>query len=148
MPADDHLAVEGEPPRRGIAGARGVGGAHRETVDIGAIERRHVDRRGQVAREHAAERIGERDCLTGQRRQIDMPRKTRARLLGRDHFEELLLPRGAADGGDKVVLGGFRLETRSHGQGLIMTSVPGGYPSLAAGTRIQPSACASAESGT
>ena len=148
MPADDHLAVEAQLSRRGVAGARGVGRAHRETVHISAVERRHVDRRGHVARQHAAERIGERDRFAGKRRQIDMPRKARARLLGRDHFEELLLPRGAADRRDQIVLGGFRLETRSHGQGLIMTSVPGGYPSLSAGTRIQPSACARPESGT
>ncbi len=38
--------------------------------------------------------------LGRQRRKIEMPRKARARLLGRDHFEELLLPRGAADRGD------------------------------------------------
>ena len=29
-------------------GAGGVGGAQREAVDVGAVERRHVDRRGQV----------------------------------------------------------------------------------------------------
>ena len=40
-----------------------------------------------------------------QRRQIEMARKARARLLGGDHFEKLLLPRRAADGGDQLVLG-------------------------------------------
>ena len=99
-------------------------------------------------REHAAERVGERDALAGQRRQIEVPRKTRARFLGRHHFEELLLPCGATDRGDQIVLGGFRFDACRHGQGLIMTSAPGGYPSLSAGTRSQPSACASAESGT
>ena len=148
MSADDHFAVETQPPRRGVARARGVGGAQREAIHIGAIERRHVNRRADVAGEHAAKRIGERDALAGERRATDVPRKTRTRLLGRHHFEELLLPRCAADGGDEIVLGRFGFETRGHGQGLITTSAPDGYPSLSAGTRIQPSACASAESGT
>ena len=103
MTADDDLAVERELPRRGVARARGVGGAQREAVDIGAIERRHVDRRRHVVRQHAVERRRERHRLRGKRRQIEMTRKSRARLLGRDHFEELLLPRGAADRGNELV---------------------------------------------
>ena len=88
------------------------------------------------------------DGLARERREIDAPREARARLLGRDHFEELLLPRGAADRSDEIVLGGFRFETRSHGQGLITTSLCAGYPSLSDFTKTHPSACASAESGT
>ena len=103
MAADDDLAVEPKPPRRGVARARGVGGAQRKAVDIGAIERRHVDRRRDVMREHAAERRGKRDALRRQRREIDVARKARARLLGGDDFEELLLPRRAADRGDEIV---------------------------------------------
>ena len=82
MAADDDLAVEREPPRRGVARARGVGGAQREAVDIGAIERRHVDRRRHVMREHAAERRRERDASPPAAAQIEMARKSRARFLG------------------------------------------------------------------
>ncbi len=148
MSADDDLAIERELPRRGVGRARGIGGAQREAVDIGAIERRHVDRRQYVMRQHAVERRRERHRLGGKRRQIEVTRKARARLLGGDHFEELLLPRGAADRGNEIVCV-FRLWARSvaHGQACIMTSVPGGYPSLSAGIKIQPSACASAENG-
>ena len=41
----------------------GVGGAQREAVDIGAVERRHVERRDHVMRQHAAERCRERHAL-------------------------------------------------------------------------------------
>ena len=43
-----------------------VGGAQRKAVDIGAVERRHVDRRGEIVRQHAAERRRERHALGGQ----------------------------------------------------------------------------------
>ena len=46
-----------QPARRRVAGAGGVGGAQREAVDVGAVERRHVERRGHVMRQHAAERV-------------------------------------------------------------------------------------------
>ena len=91
--ADDHLGIEREPSRRAVAGAGGVGGAQRKAVDIGAVERRHVDRRRDVVRQHARERSRERDGFGRQRREIEMPSRSGARLLGRDHFEELLLAR-------------------------------------------------------
>ena len=53
MSAHNDLGVEAKPPRRSVGRTRDVGGAHREAVDIGAIERRHVDRR---ARRHAPAR--------------------------------------------------------------------------------------------
>ena len=58
--AGDHFGIEHEPPRRAVAGAGGIGGAHRKAVDVGAVERRRIDRRDHVGREHAAERCGER----------------------------------------------------------------------------------------
>ncbi len=85
----------------------------------------------------------ERDALRRQRRKIDMARKPRARLFGGDDFEELLLPRGAADHLDEVVTCGTLVQAIAHGHGLIMTSLPAGKPSLLAGTRIQPSVPAS-----
>ena len=45
MAAGDHFGVEREAARRGVARAGGVGGAQRKAIDIGAVERRHVDRR-------------------------------------------------------------------------------------------------------
>ena len=83
--------------------------------------------------------------------------KPRARLLGRDDFKELLLPRGAADrrqqiGGGRFagVVGGvpgISFGAFSHGQGLTMTSWSAGYPSLPGLTRIHPSAAAIAAIG-
>ena len=138
--ADDDLGVETQPLRRGVGRAHGVGGAQRKAVDVGAIERRHVDRRRHVVREHAPERSGERDALRRQRRKIDMARKARARLVGGDDFEELLLPRRAADRLDqRSWLAAVLSEAVAHGHGLITTSLPAGKPSLSAGTRIQPS---------
>ena len=96
MAAGEHLGVERQAARRGIGCADRVGGAQRKAVHIGAVERRHVDRRRHVVREHAAERIGERNGLGGKRRKIEMLLEARLRLLGRDDFEELLLPRGRA----------------------------------------------------
>jgi hypothetical protein len=60
----------------------------------------------------------------------------------------LLLARGAADGGDEIVLSRFWFDACGHGQGLTMTSLPAGYPSRSGRTKIHPSACASADSGT
>ena len=77
-----------------------------------------------------------------------MCRAKRARLLGGDHFEELFLSRGAADRSNEIALDRFWFETCGHGQGLTMTSVEAGYPSLSGAIKIQPLACASAESGT
>src|SRR5204863_7946767 len=143
---------ETQPPRGAVARARRVGGAQRKPVDIGAIERRHVDRRGDVGGEHAAERLGQADSLAGQRREIDPPHEALARFLGRYDFEKLLLPRSTAYRGQQIRVEiaprGFRLQTRCHGQGLITTSLCAGYPSLSAPMRTQPLACASAASGT
>ena len=63
--------------------------------------------------------------LAGERREIEVPREARARLLGRDHFEELLLPRGAADRGDADRARRDFGSNARHGQGLITTSRAG-----------------------
>ena len=79
-------------------GAQRVGGAHREAVDVGAIERRRIDRRDHVVREHAAERVGKRHRLARRAaRDRAAARSARCASSARDDFEELLLPRGAAD---------------------------------------------------
>ena len=107
-----------------VAGAGGIGGAHREAVDIGAVERRRIDRGDDVVRQHAVERGGERHGLGGERREIEMLLEARARLLGRHHFEELLLPRRRAHAREQFGIGvGFRLcayrsSSASHGHGL------------------------------
>ena len=49
--------------RRRFAGRGEIGGTHRKAVDIGAVERRHVDRRHDVLRQRAAERVGKRPLL-------------------------------------------------------------------------------------
>ncbi len=102
MAADDHLGIETQAYRHRVAGARGVGGPQRKAVHIGAVERRHVDRRRHVMGEHAGERRREHDRLGRQRRELDMARETRGGLLGRDYLEELLLPGGTADGGEQM----------------------------------------------
>ena len=63
MAAGDHLGVERELLRRAVGGAGEVGGAQRKAIDVGAVERRHVDRRREIVRQHAAERRRERDAL-------------------------------------------------------------------------------------
>ena len=56
--AGDRLIVERQRHGRGLARAGQIGGSHREPVDAGAVERRHIDWRGYVFRQHAPERFG------------------------------------------------------------------------------------------
>ena len=67
--------------------------------------------------------------------------KRAARLIGGNHFEELLLPRGALDGVEdrRTAWAGFG----GYGHALTATGVPAAKPSLSAGTTIQPSLRAS-----
>src|SRR5262245_10436555 len=147
MATSDDFAVQLEPPRLGVICAGTVGGTQGKAVDIGAVERRHVDRCGHVVRQHAPERRGKGHALARKRREVDMACKASARLLGRDDFEELLLPRRAADQFEKVVAADRLSRAIAHGNGLTTTSLPTGKPSLSAGTTIHPSACASTPSG-
>ena len=69
--------------------------------------------------------------LGGERREIEMLLEARARLLGRHHFEELLLPRGGAHAREQIgVAFGRALRVRSlyvaHGHGLTCTVAPAG----------------------
>ena len=102
VPANDHFAVKMQAAGGRRTCAYGIGRAKRKPIDIGAIEWGDVDRRGDILGKDAAERGGERDPLTGKSGKVEVPRKARARLLGRDHFQKLLLPRGAPNGGDEI----------------------------------------------
>ncbi len=94
--ASHDLGVERKPPRRAVAGADDVGGAQCEAVDVGAIERRRVDRRNRVGCQHAGERSRQRDGLAVKRRAVDTGLEASPRLGGGNHFEKLFLARGAA----------------------------------------------------
>ena len=85
-----------------FVGADGIGGAHREAVDVRAIERRHVD---GAATSCASTRPSARpsETLSAAAAQDRDVAQTGPCLLGGDDFEELLLPCGAADGLDEVV---------------------------------------------
>ena len=65
--AGDHLRVEGERRRRARASAREIGGANGEAVDARAVEGRHVERRRDVLRNDAPERVGERHGFAPER---------------------------------------------------------------------------------
>ena len=139
--AGDHFGIERKAFWRAVAGTRGVGGAHRKAVDIGTVERRRIDRRDHVGREHARQRRTESETLTAERRTINAGIEAAARLIGGHHFEELLLPGGAFDGVEdrRTAWTGFGV----YGHDLTATGVPAAKPSLSAGTTIQPSLRAS-----
>jgi hypothetical protein len=139
--AGDHFGIERKTFWRAVAGACGVGGAHGKAVDIGAVERRRIDRRDHVGCEHARQRRAEGETLTAERRAIDAGIETTARLVGGNHFEELLLPRSLLDGVEdrRAACAGFGI----YGHALTATGVPAAKPSLSAGTTIQPSLRAS-----
>ena len=83
-----------------------VGGAQRKAVDIGAVERRHVDRRHHVMREHARQRrtAARRSPGSGDRSSRRSEERASC-LLGGNDFEELLLPRGLPPGGRSKIVG-------------------------------------------
>ena len=89
--AGDHFVVQHHADRRGLACGSKIGGTHRKAIDIGAVERRHVDRRHHILSERAAERVGERACLRrhGTREQGGF--ETRQRILTRQDRQELVL---------------------------------------------------------
>ena len=90
--ASNDLSRKEEPPRRFIACTNGIACAHRETIYTGTVERRHIDRRKRVHSKHAPERVCQRNCLRGKRRQIEMPRKAQARFVSRHDLEKDFLP--------------------------------------------------------
>jgi hypothetical protein len=89
--AGDDFAVQRETYRRGFAGGREIRRAHSKAVDIGAIERRHIDRHEHVMRQRAAERIGKLARLARQRAREQCCFKPRQRILARENLEKLLL---------------------------------------------------------
>ena len=70
--AGDHLVVEPQAYGRGFVRRGEIGRAHRKAVDIGTVERRHVDRRRDVLAQRTTKRIRELARLAG-----DRPRKQR-----------------------------------------------------------------------
>ena len=58
VPQCNSLAIQPEANRCAFAGRREIRRAHRKAVDIGTVERRHVDRRSDVFGERRTERIG------------------------------------------------------------------------------------------
>ena len=69
------LVREPHGARRFLGRAKGVFGDHGEAVDVGAIERRNVDRRHDVGRQHAAQRRVQRNPF----RRRAAPDRARAR---------------------------------------------------------------------
>ena len=134
MAAGDHFGVELEKFRIGVAGADDIGGAQREAVDIGAVERRRIDRRHHVvapARAPAYRQAARVSAASGAK--IEMPLKAGARFFRRHHFKELLLARGRTHARNQVGvfvprLAGFThlavLVMSCYGQGLTQTSAP------------------------
>ena len=114
MAAGDHLGVERELLWCVVGGARGVGSAQREAVDIGAVERRHVDRRREIGGEHAAERRCETHALGGQGRAVDMALEALAGFVRGDDLEELLLPGRGADRREEIAVVARRLGDGIH----------------------------------
>ena len=104
--AGDHLGVERELLRRARR-------ARRPCRRRAARSRRHwrgrtAARRSAPTTSCASTRPSAAASVTrlgGQRREIEMALEARARLLGGDDFEELLLPRGRADRGEQLALG-------------------------------------------
>ena len=89
--AGDHLVVQHHADRRSLAGGSEIGRTHRKAIDIGAIERRHVDRRHDVLGKRAAERVGERALLRRHRTRKQGGFETRQRILARQDGQELVL---------------------------------------------------------
>jgi hypothetical protein len=89
--AGDYLVVQHHADRRSLPGRRKIGRTHRKAIDIGAVERRHVDRRHHVLRERTAERVRERALLRRHRTWKQRGLETRQRILARQDRQELVL---------------------------------------------------------
>ena len=121
--------LSAKPARRDVARARGVGGAQREAIDIGAIERRHVDRRGHIMRQHAAERARRARRSRPGSGDRSMCRAKRARASSAETTSRNCSCRAARRiAAMRSALDRFWLETCGHGQGLTTTSVAGRIP--------------------
>ena len=89
--AGDDFVVQQQPHRRRLAGRRQIGGTHRKAIDIGTVERRHVDRRPHVFGQRQAKRVGQRPALArhGARKQRRF--EPRQRIFTRQDGQELVL---------------------------------------------------------
>ncbi len=96
--ACDRFRVERKPDGTRLRGGGEISGAQREAVDIGAVERRHVDRRRDVFGKRQSQRIRKntlfRLCRPGKQGRFEAGE----RILARQYRQELLLT-GALPGG-------------------------------------------------
>ena len=90
-----------------------------EAIDVRAIERRHVDGRHDVSRQHPAERRVERDDFNAARRAVNRGPETPLRFIAIEDLEKLLLLTHSSQ---------------------TFTSAPGAKPSLSSPTITKPSA--------
>ena len=140
--AGDHLGIERKPPRRAVARARGVGGAHARsrrhwrgrTAAHRSARRRRPRARGRAPRRAAtvSPASGARSMQASKRRRASSAETTSRNCSCR--AARRTASRIARDRGRRLRFGGF-----VHGHGLTATGVPAAKPSLSAGTRIQPS---------
>ncbi|GJE44265.1 hypothetical protein AEGHOMDF_3453 [Methylobacterium soli] len=133
--AGQDLGIEGEAHRARLAGARAVGGPDREAVDEGAVEGRHVDRRGDVLGQDPAEGLRQPHGLRRQARMRHRRAEPRQRVLAREYGEELFLPgdrrEAVEEGGvghDRALAHGARIFTRA-------VRIKGADPVTGAGSR-------------
>ena len=119
--AGDDLAIECEPLRCAESGAQRIRCPQSKAVDIGPIEWRGVDRRDHVSGDDARQRSRKRHRLAGKRRALESCLKAAARFRGRDDFEELLLPRRAADRVDNCGVRWFSVLVHCFGKGKFMS---------------------------
>jgi hypothetical protein len=103
------LGVEREPAPVFFAGAEGVGGLHREAVDVRSVEAGHVDRGDDVDAEDASERIAERDGLVAERREREVAAEALGRFVAAEDAQELRL---AAVGGRCCIAARSRVRHR------------------------------------
>src|SRR5262249_52535606 len=102
MAAYDDFRIQPKSSWRNIASTHGVARSECKSVHVSAVERRHVDESRHVLREHAAERSGKQDSFVWSRRHLDPTGEAGVCLLGRDHFQKLLLPRSASNRGNEI----------------------------------------------
>jgi hypothetical protein len=122
----DRLRAEREPKRRGLARAGGLGGAHRDPVHRGAVERRRRPQRPSRLGGDSAERVGQRHRL-GVDRMADTGGVERAQPaipgLAHRHVVEVVAAALAAE----------RM-ARGHAYGTTSTSAPAARPPTGSGT--------------
>ncbi|MCY1506511.1 hypothetical protein D9M68_407630 [compost metagenome] len=85
------LAHEGQRADLFFHRAPGVGGLHGKTVDVGAVEARHVDGGDHVFGQHPAQHRVQGQRLATQRREGQVFAEAALGLVPRDDIEELRL---------------------------------------------------------